>query len=108
MVENKTLKKNSKKPHLLYYFSTDWCNYCKAFNPTWKKLTQKIKHENIHFEKIMIDETNEHLLTTFNIETFPTVLLIKNNKKQIIYNSDDRSISKMIAFLKENKVINKD
>ena len=101
----KSVKKKRKPRNTLYYFSTDWCKYCQLFNPKWKQLEQKMKHKNINLEKVVIDDTNEHLLTQYTIESFPTLLLMKGNKQRIIYNDDDRKIQKIIDFLKGNKAI---
>ena len=62
-----------------------------------------MKHKSVKLEKVIIDETNEHLLTQYNIESYPTLLLVKGNKQRIMYNDDDRKIRKIIDFLKVNK-----
>ena len=53
-----------------------------------------MKRKSIKLEKVVIDETNEHLLTHYNIESYPTLLLVKGNKQRILYNDDDRKIQK--------------
>tara|TARA_B100001094_G_scaffold212242_1_gene206203 strand:+ start:728 stop:2875 length:2148 start_codon:yes stop_codon:yes gene_type:complete len=98
----KTKKRTKKKEHTLHYFSTDWCGYCKSFNPQWNSLVEKLKNKKITLNKIIINDENQHLLTKFNIQSYPTLLLEKNNKK-IFYNNDDRSIDKIISFLKKEK-----
>tara|TARA_Y100000996_G_scaffold109110_1_gene80594 strand:+ start:928 stop:3072 length:2145 start_codon:yes stop_codon:yes gene_type:complete len=99
----KTKKKNKK--HVFHYFSADWCGYCQKFNPQWKKLvTSYQKKKNLDLKKTIITDDNEHLLHTYNIQSFPSLVLVKTSGEQIHYPSDLRDKKSIDQFLKENKV----
>tara|TARA_Y100001935_G_scaffold200908_1_gene169265 strand:- start:4145 stop:6289 length:2145 start_codon:yes stop_codon:yes gene_type:complete len=99
----KTKKKNKK--HVFYYFSADWCGYCQKFNPQWKKLvTSYQKKKNLVLKKTTINDDNEHLLHIYNIQSFPSLVLVKTSGEQIHYPSDLRDKKSIDQFLKENNV----
>ena len=100
--DKKTQKKG--KQHILHYFSADWCGYCKEFNPTWNQLVKTNKKKNIEFKKHSITDENENLLQIYNIQSFPTLLLVKNNGNRVKYQSDSRGKSEIEAFLKKNRI----
>lgn len=97
----KTLKKNKK--HTLYYFGTDWCHYCKMFNPIWKKLTKSYKKKNIIFKKILIDDNNQHYLSKYSVHGYPSVVLEKNDGSIIHFDGNNEDEKYIIDFL-VNKV----
>ena len=100
--DKKTQKK--RKQHILHYFSADWCGYCKEFNKTWNQLVKANKKKNIEFKKHSITDENENLLQMYNIQSFPTLLLVKNNGNRVKYQSDSRGKSEIEAFLKKNRI----
>ena len=100
-IQRKRIQKNK---HTLHYFSADWCGYCKEFNPTWNQLVKTNKKKNIEFKKHSITDENENLLQMYNIQSFPTLLLVKNNGNRVKYQSDSRGKSEIEAFLKKNRL----
>ena len=94
---NKKTTRKSKKS--LYYFYMDNCSYCKKFNPTWVKLVKEFKSK-VTMKKIN-GPTNEKLMETYNVTSFPTIILIdgKGSKGMKVYNGD-RSMKDMKKFLK--------
>ena len=89
----------------MHYFSADWCDFCQKFNPRWEKLVKEYqKKKNLQLKKMIIDDTNENLLYMYNIKTFPSLVLVKNNGEQIHYDSDKRTKKNIDQFLKDNKV----
>ena len=63
-----------------------------------------IKKKNIEFKKHSITDENENLLQIYNIQSFPTLLLVKNNGNRVKYQSDSRGKSEIEAFLKPKQV----
>jgi len=86
-------QKNKKTGEVLvidiYYFYTSWCPYCIKARPEWDKFKtfwQNKKKENYTFVFSEIDcDKNESLASKYEIETYPTIKLIKDGK---IYDYD--------------------
>ena len=47
-------------------------------------------------------DENEHLLHMYNIQSFPTLLLIKTNGERVQYPSDSRTKKEINKFLQDN------
>ena len=92
-------KKNTKKDTLLY-FSMKSCPYCIDFNNNWNQLCKKYKNKII-MKKLMA--TNEKMTQKFNITSYPSIILVKNNPIKFEY--DRNNIKDFDKFLKENKSI---
>lgn len=77
---------------ILFYLPS--CGPCRNFLPTWNKFfpPPSIKKEKID-SSIFYDIAN-----SYNVKSFPTVLLIKNGK-QIVYKGD-RSLESLRHFAK--------
>jgi thiol-disulfide isomerase/thioredoxin len=68
----------------VYYFYTTWCPYCVKARPEWNKFTkyweQKKKNNyTLLFSEIDCDK-NESLASKYDVETYPTIKLIKDGK----------------------------
>ncbi len=75
----------TKKPVVVWFY-TDWCRYCQKFAPTFKKLTRdkKIK-ANYAFAYVNAeDKKNEAYMKEYKVEGYPTIYLVKENKKELI------------------------
>ena len=96
-IQRKRIQKNK---HTLHYFSADWCGYCKEFNKTWDQL--KDVKKMVDLKKTVINDNNEHLLSHYNIVSFPTLLLIKENGERIYYSSDSRTKEEIQKFIQDN------
>jgi len=79
---------NSGKEALIYFFHADWCPHCKKAQPEWDafKMSQHNKLKNGYVVKcISVDCTNDkestakQLINEFNIESYPTVKMVKDN-----------------------------
>jgi len=78
--ENNSLINDGNNP-IIMNFNTDWCYYSKKFQPIWDEFTQKMKGKNIVVKDVKCDVSeNEPICAKYDIEGFPTVKLIKNNK----------------------------
>ena len=81
---NKNYKNNKNNKIIIYYFYAEWCTHCKYYTPIFKEFKNKIKNdENIEVDIFEIDAENENinkeLYDKYNIEGFPTTIIIKNN-----------------------------
>lgn len=58
--------------------SASWCASCKGFYKTFEEL--KSKHEDIDFEKIVLDDCME-LAEKLKIQTLPTFIFTKDGEE---------------------------
>ena len=102
--KKRTIKKTKKnQKHTLHYFSADWCGFCQKFNKTWNQLIKyKDLTKTVNLKKTIIDDENEHLLSHYNIVSFPTLLLIKRNGERVYYSSDSRTKEELHKFIQDN------
>ena len=66
----------------LYLFMVDWCPHCKETKEVWEKFKKEYKSDKyaISFKEIDCDE-KENLANNFKIEEYPTIVLVRNDKK---------------------------
>lgn len=82
-IENSEYKTATKLTEAeLYLFMVDWCPHCKETKEVWEKFKQDYKSDKyaIVFKEIDCDE-KENLANNFNIEEYPTIVLVNNDKK---------------------------
>ena len=91
------IKKIQASKCKLYYFTMNGCPYCEEFNPIWNNLTKLVP--KLPTQKIDRFKKPE-MIQQFNIESFPKLILMKDNKKEVFKN--ERSIDTIINFLKKN------
>lgn len=78
--EEEEISLDGDKP-MIMNFNTDWCYYSKKFQPIWDDFSKKMKAKNITIKDIKCDKSdNESLCAKYDVEGFPTVKLVKNNK----------------------------
>ena len=83
----KPLQNNTEQNNkiIIYFFYADWCTHCKYYKPIFKEFKNKIKDDsNIDVFEINADvnengNINKELYDKYNIEGFPTTIIIKNN-----------------------------
>ena len=72
-----------KKTIEVMYFYTDWCLYCKNFNPEWNKFKQLCDNVN-NLYNIQYIEIDEDMCNTkyleYKITEFPTILIKYDNE----------------------------
>ena len=79
------------------------CGWCERFNPTWKILTEKY-NQKINMIKYEMHESDvSSKLKKYNVTSFPTIILIKNNKP-IKFDYDERSLENFEDFFMKNNV----
>jgi len=73
----------------IFFFSVDWCPHCKKALPEWEKFKADNNGKEINgyvLRCVEIDCTNEtsdvtRAINEYNIESYPTVKMLKNNQK---------------------------
>lgn len=99
--KSKRTKKVSKKVPAskckLLYFTMNGCPYCNEFNPVWDDLIELIP--KLKTEKIERFE-NPEMIQEFDIKSFPNIILIKNNNKELY--EGHRDTDNLMGFLKSN------
>lgn len=99
--KSKRTKKVSKKVPAskckLLYFTMNGCPYCNEFNPVWDDLIELIP--KLKTEKIERFE-NPEMIQEFDIKSFPNIILIKNNNKELY--EGHRDTDNLMRFLKSN------
>ena len=72
----------------------DNCSYCTQFNPTWIKLVKEFKSK-LNMKKIN-GPTHPKLIEKYNVDSFPTILLINGKPKTY---KGDRSMKDLKKFI---------
>ena len=86
---NKATGENMSKEALIYFFHADWCPHCKKAQPEWN--TFMMSHDNklkngYKIKCISVDCTDDkestakQLINQYNVESYPTVKMVKDNK----------------------------
>lgn len=101
--KQKNLYKNSKKnKKKILLFKANWCIHCKQFESTWNELKQfheKIE-PNIKFKMYDVDNPKDKkYFDKYHIESFPTILLLKNNNNSVEKYTGDRTIKNLKNFI---------
>lgn len=92
----------TQKTATLYYFYTTWCPICKKATPEWTALQNEtdgvVKNVNIIFKEIDCDKDTA-TADKFNIEGYPTIKLVYENKTYEYDAKPDKNT--LIKFLNE-------
>jgi thiol-disulfide isomerase/thioredoxin len=73
--------------------------HCKSLAPTWDALSKRVEGTNIKVGKINCDE-NSALCGRYNIQGYPTLLLLKDGDLIADYEGP-RSVDSFVSFLNE-------
>lgn len=81
--EHEITKDNLNSKIKVYNFNTSWCSYSVMFAPEWSKFEAMVENnENIDAIDIKCDdENNNSICKTFDVPGFPSVVIVKDNKK---------------------------
>ena len=86
-IENSEYYKNSNfKSNTLLLFYTNWCPHSKEAMTIWKEIQNDNSFKKYNLLYVDIDgddKENNIFLKEFNITEYPTIILLKNNKKYI-------------------------
>ena len=88
---------NFGNPKTMYYFHMNGCGHCKKFSPIWDQFTGKYNGP-VELKKMERAEAG-NLLEKYEVQGFPTVILVddKGEKKEF---NDDRTVSALESFVK--------
>jgi len=85
---------------IIYYY-TDWCPYCKKFNPVWEEIKEMVKElndlgENIIYKEYDMDNSKDKLNNEFGeVIGYPTIRFKVGNN---IRNYDGPRESEKLLF----------
>ena len=89
---------NTKK---LVYFYMDSCGHCKNFTPIWDQFS---KSNDSGVTTYKVERSNaQDKLEKYNINGFPTVLLLNENNDKIKEFNGERTIEGLQSFVNANK-----
>lgn len=63
-------------------FSASWCGPCRAYKPTFEKVSKMDEFSDIQFEEIDVDD-NEDLAIKYGVRGVPATIFV-NNKDEMI------------------------
>lgn len=63
-------------------FSASWCGPCRAYKPTFEKVSKKDEFSDIVFEELDVDE-NEDLAVKYGVRGVPCTIFL-NEKDEVI------------------------
>lgn len=71
----------------ILYFSTDWCGYCKKFDPTWEQVSSQMRGK-VDFSKLDgDDESNKSLKEKYSVTGYPRLIFTVNTQKALLNHS---------------------
>jgi len=89
---------NSKK---LVYFYMNGCGHCEKFSPIWDKFSNS-NASSITTHKLERAQAKDKL-EKYNINGFPTILLLNENNEKLKDYNGDRSEEALKKFVRENE-----
>jgi hypothetical protein len=106
--ENMMGQSSGEKPFTFEYYYTETCPYCVKFNESgvWDQLSAQ-KYHKVQLKKRMVYDKdhkpvkeNVDKASTFNINSFPSFVMVRNGTNQVIMTYDgDRSFADMNKFV---------
>lgn len=76
---------NTNRVKKVAEFSASWCAPCRAYAPTFKRVSEMEEFSEIEFETTDIDDGEDHDLemAKFDIKSVPTTILLDENNEPI-------------------------
>lgn len=95
--DKSTILFNSKDQTQMCLFYADWCGHCVRFKPTWDACKRE---RSKRIKWIEFDCSNKRdMATQFEIQSFPTILKIKNQQQSEF--TGERTKVKLLKFANE-------
>jgi len=100
-------KDNSNEVEILFFFA-NWCPHCRTAKPEWEKAKAEYNNNTIDGYKIIFvevdcttpDSKTTSMMDTYNVEGYPTIILIKNN--EVITYDAKVTYDHLVEFLKSS------
>merc|ERR1719301_319304 len=86
------------KPAVLTVYAP-WCQFCQGMEADYEKLAEEL---SIPVAKFRGDEERDFVSANLNTESFPTVNVIASDGKVVKYDSEERSVEALKAFVEAN------
>merc|ERR1711924_523496 len=86
------------KPAVLTVYAP-WCQFCQGMEADYEKLAEEL---SIPVAKFRGDEERDFVSANLNTESFPTVNVITSDGKVVKYDSEERSVEALKAFVEAN------
>jgi len=95
-------KENLAKPKpMLILFFADWCPHCQMFEPTWKRITDKLTSKRgIQVAQVEYSDLKYVPKKNTKISGFPTIQVLKEGKLIHEYNGN-RTEEDILAFVEK-------
>lgn len=85
------LANNQERPNdvTVYLFFADWCKHCIKARPAWESFMMQYNNKPYKDRRIVCNEidcsdvtnnTNDELMKQFGVNSYPTILMIKDQK----------------------------
>lgn len=94
---NDTIFTNYDKKVVLFY--APWCGYCKAFEPTYKEVAEKLNGNQVLYTMDCTDEKCKKMSNQYGIRGFPTVLYIKDKYSKPIQYDGNRTKEDLLQWI---------
>ena len=91
---------NNDNNYYLILFYADWCGHCKKMKPEWEKLENG--QYGKYCKKYESKEITQELSEKYDINGYPTILLIKNDELIANY-ENDRTVYDFEEYIKKKK-----
>ena len=97
---NEFKKKDKKSNNVLLFFYADWCTYSQKSKKIWETIINDPNFQEFEISYVSInsdDKDNSPILSEYNINNYPSIVLKKDDKKIIF----DANLSKetLMKFL---------
>jgi thiol-disulfide isomerase/thioredoxin len=104
-ISNNQLNNNITNNIKIYYFNASWCYHCQQFKPIWNNFVNSISDSD-HITPINLNcdnnKDNNDLINKYNIEGFPTIIIVYNDNKYVKY-TGPKTVNDLRKFLNLNK-----
>lgn len=99
---------NDDGKNVMMLFKAEWCGYCKKFKPDWAKLKREVEKDEhlgkrVRFREFDADrQEDKEYLAKYSVKSFPTLVFKDKNGNITKYESDERSVEKLVNFIHEH------
>lgn len=97
---NKTESYTSQLGKEMVFFSMKGCGHCEKMMPAWKQLVSNYGSENAYIELKLVDaDERPDLIEKYDIQSFPTILALKDGEISQKFSEPNRSYESLLRFM---------